>query len=255
MAAPAGGGFDPDAQAYIDAVVAAGGTLSSPQEDAINTFYVDLKSNSLYTKVDEMWMIFGGTQTSSGLRGINPAGTGFTWTANWTFSNSTGAVKTAQASTTADTNFSNSNLTLGNRHYALYCSKNNGTAGYDFASSENGIICSYGNNTFYALANGTSYPATYTSNTDARGFYITNEIANGTVNGWKNGSKVIADTSISSTLATGNIVFGGKGYPNGEPSFRDYIFCSVGKSFTDGEALIYSNLVNNLQTAFSRNTH
>ena len=116
MAAPAGG-YDPDAQAYIDAVIAAGGTLSSPQQDAINTFYVDLKANSLYTKVDEMWMIFGGTQTSSGLRGINPGGAGFTWSGSWTYGNTTGAVKVTQSNTSADTNFLNqdfNNLTFYN---------------------------------------------------------------------------------------------------------------------------------------------
>ena len=46
-----GGGGDADATAYINAVLAAGGELSAGQQTAINTFFVDLKSDGIYSKL------------------------------------------------------------------------------------------------------------------------------------------------------------------------------------------------------------
>lgn len=78
--APAGGGYDTDAQAYIDAVVAAGGTLDSSQQDAINTLYLDLKSNSLYTEMLYMYPFMGETAASHAVCGINPGNADYTLT-------------------------------------------------------------------------------------------------------------------------------------------------------------------------------
>jgi len=72
MAAPAGGGFDPDATTYIAAVLAAGGTLSSPQEEAINTYFVDLKAEGLYSKLYYMHLFFGGVENSNKINALNP---------------------------------------------------------------------------------------------------------------------------------------------------------------------------------------
>jgi hypothetical protein len=72
MAAPAGG-FDPDAQAYINAVISAGGTLSGGNQDAINTLYEDLKTQSLYSSLKYMYPFMGGIKEAHAICGINPS--------------------------------------------------------------------------------------------------------------------------------------------------------------------------------------
>jgi hypothetical protein len=50
------GGLDPDAKGYIDAVVAAGGTVSGGQKSAINTFYKTGKSAGWYSSLKRMYL-------------------------------------------------------------------------------------------------------------------------------------------------------------------------------------------------------
>jgi hypothetical protein len=50
------GGLDPDAEGYIDAVVAAGGTVSGGQKSAINTFYKTGKANGWHSSLKRMYL-------------------------------------------------------------------------------------------------------------------------------------------------------------------------------------------------------
>jgi hypothetical protein len=50
------GGLDPDAAAYIDAVVAAGATVSGGQKSAINTFYKTGKADGWYSSLKRMYL-------------------------------------------------------------------------------------------------------------------------------------------------------------------------------------------------------
>jgi hypothetical protein len=65
-----GGGFDPDAQAYLDAVVSAGGTINSTIETETNTLFTGLKSNGFYSDLDILYLFLGGTSASTALNGI-----------------------------------------------------------------------------------------------------------------------------------------------------------------------------------------
>jgi hypothetical protein len=85
MAAPAGGGgFDPDAQAYIDAVIAAGGTLSTPNKDAINTFFVDTKELGVYSKMYRIYPFLGGVGASNAINALSPGTNDITFSGGWT---------------------------------------------------------------------------------------------------------------------------------------------------------------------------
>ena len=81
MGTQAGGGLDPDATAYIDKVIAQGGSLSAGDETAIQTLYTDLKSNSLYGEMVYMYPFMGGTPDSHKVEGLAPndANTLLTW--------------------------------------------------------------------------------------------------------------------------------------------------------------------------------
>jgi hypothetical protein len=56
-----GGGNDPDAQAYIDALDAAGYTVSGAEETAINTFVLALKADGIWAKSKAIYPFIGGT--------------------------------------------------------------------------------------------------------------------------------------------------------------------------------------------------
>jgi hypothetical protein len=80
----AGGGYDPDAQAFINAT-----GISGTNADAINDLVLDLKSYSLWTQLKAFYPAIGGTSTSCKYNLINPADTDaafrLTFNGGWTF--------------------------------------------------------------------------------------------------------------------------------------------------------------------------
>lgn len=68
----AGGGggapplFDTDAQAYFDAVVAAGGSVSAGRKTLLNTLITGLKTNGTWSKRDRLW-VFAAENSQSAL--------------------------------------------------------------------------------------------------------------------------------------------------------------------------------------------
>jgi hypothetical protein len=103
MAAPAGGGFDPDAQAYLDAVVAAGGTVTPTIEEAVNTLFVDLKDEGIYSELKAMYPVVGATAASFAINAIG--NTAFNLTFNGTFTFSSSGFNSTSNTSYASTNY------------------------------------------------------------------------------------------------------------------------------------------------------
>jgi hypothetical protein len=54
--APASGGLDPATTAWVNAVITNGGTVSGTQQTNVNNLIVSLKANSLFSKLDRLWL-------------------------------------------------------------------------------------------------------------------------------------------------------------------------------------------------------
>ena len=99
-----GGGYDPDAQTYINAVLAAGGTLSTPQQDAINTYFLDLKSDGIFSKLYFNYLYLGGVANSNKINAVNPGTYDLNFQGTWTHSTS-GSAAIRNDNTYADTGY------------------------------------------------------------------------------------------------------------------------------------------------------
>src|SRR5690349_15337642 len=55
----AGGGFDAATTAWVAAVVAAGGAVSTTQQSRVDTLIKALKSHGLFTQLDRLWLWAG----------------------------------------------------------------------------------------------------------------------------------------------------------------------------------------------------
>lgn len=76
--------FDSDAEAYLNRVLVAGGTLDGTISGATDTLFKSLKSNSLYSKMVAMYPVLGSSSSSNGLDALNNYNGSFVggWTAN-----------------------------------------------------------------------------------------------------------------------------------------------------------------------------
>ena len=106
--------YDPDAQAFFDAITTAGGTLTTTEKDAVNDLVVGLKADSIWADLHCVYPLVGGTETSTSFNLIDPT----QFTVNWVnpglvdFSNGFRSLTTTLAQKTyGNSNFNISDFT------------------------------------------------------------------------------------------------------------------------------------------------
>jgi hypothetical protein len=143
-------------------------------------------------------------------------------------------------------------LSTSSSHLSFYSRTNSPSGsynGYEIARTHYALLTQFNGNKFYAnLETGGVYNGVYTS-TNGLGHFIASRINNTTTQGFKNGSKVI-DVSQVSTLATNTLLISFNGASN--YSDKQTAFASIGDGLTDAEAALLYQLVQEYQTTLNR---
>ena len=240
-----GGGFDPDAQAFITAA----GITDSTQQSSINTLALGLKANSLWTLGDAFYPFIGGTSTSCSYNLKNTAQYQITWanmlSGDFTANGITGNAFNKTGNTTINP------TTLGRNDICIgtYCRLNITNSKTTIGTSTNKVeISPRDAGTFYMAANGTE---TNISNTDSRGLFTVSSAGTTTVQGYVNGSQ-LKSTSKTLTVVNENIhVLSAGG--SGQFSAQNLAFAFVSKELTSTQVSNLYTLIQNFQTALGRN--
>jgi len=263
--------FDTDAAAYLSAVISAGGSLDATISGATNTLFTDLKSAGLYSKLDTLYMMIGGTAASTALNGIR-ANNQFdiTWTnsGSMTF-NYSGA--TGNGSTTyGNTNYNPRNessatdTSWGIYHTAGNFGANNGET-YSFGAYDGTYI----NNHYYPPSSLRLYG--YTTNpqlvlgnpTNVNGSYISTITS---------GTKALYHNLGSASSISGSSVPGGSAFLvnqpyylftlnlNGSPYAGNYYNGRIqhffnGSYLTPSETTTMMGILNTFETTLGRNLY
>ncbi len=82
-AAGGGGGFDVDAQALFDRIVAAGSSITDGQKDAVNDYCVGCKADSIWTQQLDIGLVVGSDLTAALIK-LKKLSTGWSYT-NYNF--------------------------------------------------------------------------------------------------------------------------------------------------------------------------
>lgn len=253
--------YDTDAQAYFTANTAI---TSAADKNAINTFYLGLKSDGIYTKLVAMYLPLWSSATSNKWNLINNRSFDLSFFTGVTHSSS--GITSNGTSGYASTNLTPStSLSLNNTHISIYSRTNNDANAVDMGASILSGTAQYlgfylrtGNNAYYMCNVAQSGVAsTANSNTNSTGYYIANRTASNVINGFKNGSKTL-NTTTSSGVSINIPLFIMSLNNAGSPSFyttRQYSFISIGNGLTDTDASNLSNRVNTLMTYFGINTY
>jgi hypothetical protein len=274
MAAPVGGGYDPDAQAYIDAVLAAGGTLSSGDQDAINTLYVDSKAIGVYSKLKVMYPFTGGTQNSNKFNGLNPVdsdaayrleiggylGSNISFDANGT--TITGPSTAVNTHFNPSTIFANNAQTVGFYFsasssilsanmftYGGYYGEGTGSEPFQSMETTGGNLTSVYYSRSTSLSWGAVYNGMFTQACDNTNVYIR-----------RNGSEIATSAvSVNAGRSLYNLYLGALNILNTPPYQGTYPmtmkFFYVADYLTPTEAGNFETIINTFQTAFGRNTY
>lgn len=253
--------YDPDAQAFFNAETAAGVTLTPTQQNAINQWVVDAKAAGIWTKFKAVYPMVGGTATAHKFNLINPADTNaafrLVFIGGWTHS-ATGATPNGTngyANTFLNTS---TQLTLTSTHLSFYSRTLLRGTNVDIGCGQ--VVPPYNAlelavaRIFYAGTEDSFYAPSFTTTTDARGFWLGSKRSNTDrevyLNGNSQATKTLSDTTAypNLTLFLGAI---NRGTPN-LYSAKECAFASIGDGLSDAEALAYYNAVQTFQTTLGR---
>ena len=228
---------DADAQAYIDRVYTAGGTLTNTEATAVNQLTIDLKSNGTWSSMKAIYPMIGASAAACAQNLRSSSFTG-TFTAGWTFA-STGATPNG-TSAYMNTNLNpNTQITITSTHLSIY--HYTGTAkGWGFGCVNAGYNPSYAILPRFVDSKGyVSIGSTYSSvtNSNGQGFYIATRNSN-TQKLFKNNSTIVTGTDLGVLLPNYNLYMSCVNIAGSASEFDDKTvsFGSLGDGLTDTQA-------------------
>ena len=257
--------YDADALAYFNANTAI---TSTADKNAINTFYLGLKSDGIYTKIQAMYLPLWSSASANKWNLKNPLDTNaayrLSFTTGWTHTSS--GITPNGTSTFAETFFNpRNNATLYNQHLSYYSRTQTATGtNTDIGAFQNSAPDVYVNsiavfrsdNISVGNINSNDTTRLTPSETDGRGYYILSRTANNSLKLYKNNTTKATSTTTT-TLINPNlgITIGGLNVDGtvSQYSNKQCAFCSIGDGLTDTQASNFYTRINTLMTYFGIN--
>lgn len=254
--------YDTDAQAYFNANTTI---TSAADKNAINIFYLGLKSDGIYTKIKAMYLPIWGSAAACKWNLVNPVDTNaayrLTFSTGWTYSSS-GITPTNAYASTFLSPFSS--LTANNIHLSYYSRTNVGaTSSTEIGCASSGgsiqhslsLYTTFGTQKLFCAGNAGAY-AVGIANSDTLGLCVGSRTSATSAKLYMDGSLLKTNTTsytggyanVGITLAANNI--------NGsisEYSTKQCSFSSIGDGLTDTEVTNFYNRVQTLMTYFGIN--
>lgn len=247
--------LDPDAQAFITAA----GITNPTQQTAINTLVVSLKADGIWTKMSAIYPFVGGDATSHKWNLKNPLDTDaafrLSFVGGWT--HNANGITGNKINTFANTFLTYTTLNSG--HESLYSRSNivETVPTYDMGAYNGGttwqLLSLYSQaNLLIGGFNSDSQPRSTLPNSS--GLFVNNRTASNAANLWRNGTKLIQSTQVSSAVPNLNIYIGSSNNAGVAtlPGSKNYAFSSIGSGLTDTDSTNFYTAVQAFQTTLGR---
>jgi hypothetical protein len=255
--------LDADAQAFFNRVTTAGGTLSTTEQNAVNTLVIALKADGIWNKMKAIYPMVGASAAACAQNLKSASFTG-TFTAGWTFA-STGVTGNG-ISAYMNTNFIPSSHYTSGTNFGLFLYTSSTTANDN--DRDMGIFTGSGTPSL----NLTSKDQ-LTSKTDlfdfagrisvggynVEGFYTGSRTASNSAKLFRNGTSIGTTTAAAGTAPSIFLVLGGANLSLSNPitsvgvfSAKTFSFAGTCDGLTDTEASNFYTAVQAFQTTLSR---
>jgi hypothetical protein len=252
---------DPDAQAFVDRVFAAGGSVTSTEANAVNTLTIGLKASGIWSLMKVIYPFVGASAAACAQNLKSSSFTG-TFVNPWTF---TSAGIQQFGTSHMNTNFNNQ---------ANWTSTSNGSMGFVSATNETGTtvvdmgtspnllnlndasaICANYNGTYFAAINCTSI-VPGVANPSTIGFFVTSRLNSSTFSKYKRGSSTInlTNTDPIGTNTNTSIYLSAGNQANNALFFSKklYNFCFIGDGLTQTQVDDYWTLLQTFNSSLGR---
>lgn len=246
---------DADAQAFVTAA----NIQDQVQADAVNDLVIGLKADGLWTKMSAIYPFVGGDATSHKFNLKDPRDLDIAYrllfSGGWTH-NSNG-VTGNKINTFANTFLNYTTLNSG--HQSLYSRSNivETVPTYDMGAFNGGntwqLLSLYSQaNLLIGGFNSDSQPRSTLPNSS--GLFVNNRTASNAANLWRNGTKLIQSTQVTSAVPNRTNYIGALNNAGTFtlPSSKNFAFASIGSGLTDTEASNLYTRVQAFQTTLGR---
>ena len=245
---------DPDWLAYYNRVIAAGGSLSTTEQDATKTLVADLKAYGIWSPMKAIYPMVGASAAACAQNLKSSSFTG-TFSSGWTFA-STGVTPNGTSATfNTGLNPSTALSSVNSNHQAVYLrTQNTMQAFVDIGQNNNEWLSAiYFSGSVTYIYNPTSVSIISVSNTNALNLSINTRRSSTDFAFFNNNSKKGTNTSLNTASFTANNVHVGSAGGNQFFSQRENAFASIGDGLTDTQAGNLYTAVQAFQTTLSRN--
>jgi hypothetical protein len=251
MPKTAASAFDADAQAFITAAVITDVT----QQNAINTLVVDLKGYSIWTKMNALYPMVGGTNAQHTWNLKNTAQYQISWAGGVTSSSNGVQFNGINSYGITGYNQTTAGDSVNSAHLSYYSRTNSNGTEVEIGTNAGGAY-----NLLEIRTSGTTYflqnqnDLTTASDLDSRAFYLGNRQSANDIDGWRNGVKIVNSTTASTFLPNLNIFIGALNQTGSTLYFttKQCAFASIGDGLTDTEAANFYTAVQAFQTTLGR---
>lgn len=251
--------YDPDAQAFFDAISTAGGSLTDGEKTATNDLVLDLKGYGLWSKMIGLYPVVGSSSVEHQFNLADPTQYNLTFVGSWTHSTS-GVNPTGGYANTGIIPSVIDFQTSGSVHYSMYITEDVGNSGYDIGSFTSsggdwGAISEFvGNNTTY-IGVGTGWATTGNGGSTKKNWLWTNISSRSYI--YRDGTQILDTAKTISAGSTIQITLNGNNANTDgnvvDRSSRSWALCSIGLGMNSTEAGDYHTAVEAFQTALGRN--
>jgi hypothetical protein len=244
--------FDSDVAAFFARVTTAGGTLTSTEQNAVNTLVIALKADGIWTKMKAIYPMVGSSAAACAQNLKSSSFTG-TFSSGWTFA-STG-VKPNGTSAFMQTNCFANDFTVNSQHLSNYSRQltNTGNVELGFISYDatklNYVMFQHSVTEIYAAVQSTDVIMD-TLNDSGSGLIISNRRNSTNIQRYRNNVKT-EQVSTGNDVGTLQIYMSAL---NGTSNFSvaEIAFGSLGDGLTDTEAANLYTAVQRFQTILGR---
>jgi hypothetical protein len=258
--APGGGGYDADAQPYIDALALLG-IVDATLNDAWNDFVVSAKADGYWGNFTAVYPFGGGTAAAHAINAKNPGTYDITWAGGGGTHNANGFTPNGSTSYGNTGINASSVLTFTDCHISTYSrttvlSLNQIDIGAEVGGGGRLYIspATSLNDFQLTIGNGATIIAG-SQGSDTLGQYLVTRRGTTDSEAYKNGSSIGTNGVNSGSLPNLNITIGALNYDDGNRynfSSRNLAFASIGAGLTDTEAANFYSAVQAFQTTLGR---
>jgi hypothetical protein len=242
--------YDVDAQRFFD----SSGITDSTQKFAINKFVMQLKDSSLWTNLEAIYPMVGGTENTTkwNLRDPGNSDAAYRLTFTGTPVYATTGVTFPTTFDYADSHLSDSSLSYNNNSISYYSRTQNTVDGYDMGCVDN--ASPYNELAIYHSSDASNWFGYYAYGTvpaSTKGLFM----LSATSSDVKRYENAVVTNSKGSAPTTGftnlPILIGtvSRAYAGGQ---RECALATIGNGFTDAQALTFYNIVQNFETILGR---